>query len=171
MSWEQCFAHGNKMQEYFVKYMEEKYGYEFLAGDRNGITLNIDYIEEVLRCEYVHPVPKKNGPMLRFISPTGDVDEFIMPDELLFSNDKKQFFDVKNRRINNLFEKYGTLFDYYSVSERTGVPVFIGLIVFNFKTNNYDVYVRNVKNILDEYVGKKEKYSKVYFNISKFKKI
>ena len=170
MSWSQCFSHGNKMQEVFVEYMEDNYGYKFLAGDRNGKTQNIDYIEETLRCQYISPQREINGPMVRMKCSDGIYRNFVMPDELMISNNKHQLFDVKNRKIGNLFEKYGVLDDYRMVGENSGIPVFISLIIWNNELEKYDVYIRNVRNILAEYTGNRNQNSKVEFDLSKFKK-
>jgi len=167
------YIHGNKMQELFVDYMES-IGYDFLAGDRNGKTINIDMIEEITRSQYIRPVNKVNGPMLRFRCKDGIFRNFVMPDELLISKKGKniQFFDVKNRRIDNLSDKYGTLDDYRNVSQLSGIPVFLAVMVWNDEDQKYDIYCRNIINILEGYNDNNTRqHEKIFFDLSKFKKI
>lgn len=167
------YIHGNKMQELFVDYMES-IGYGFLAGDRNGRTQNVDYIEEVTRSQYLKPINKVSGPMLRFRCHDGVYRNFVMPDELLISQNsgKTQFFDVKNRRIDNLYDKYSTLSDYRNVSKYSGIPVFLAVMVWNPDLEQYDIYCRNIKNILDGYTDENTRQNEnIFLDLSKFMKI
>ena len=44
---------GDAAQELFIEFMEKHGGRKFVAGDRNGKVINIDMIEEILRCTYI----------------------------------------------------------------------------------------------------------------------
>lgn len=169
----QCFTHGDEMQEVFVHYMESL-GYEFLGGDRNGFTRNIDYIEEITHSIYQPPIEGVSGPMLRILCKDGISRNFVMPDELMMkdNNGKHQLFDVKNRKLDNLREHYGILDDYRQIGYSTGIPVFVSLVIWNKNNRCYEIYCRNVNNVLSGYDDRNcHQNTWIYFDLENFKKI
>jgi len=107
---------GNKAQELFVNYMTTVLGHTFLAGDRNGRVVNSDMIEEITRASYIEPnsLGFKHGPRLVFAQ-SKKRDGYTMPDELFlmrFGDSENNFYDVKNRRLDNLTEKFEKIIHY-----------------------------------------------------------
>jgi hypothetical protein len=170
-SYERFLERGNFAQEIFIVFMESL-GHTFLAGDRNNNVVGIDIIEEITRSKYIHPntLSKQHGPKLVFS--TGRKSGYLMPDELfvISGNSKNNFFEVKNRSVNNLKEKMYKLRDYGKIDELSGINTFLSVVVWNSDEKGFDIYVRRIINILAE--NKKLKNADdCYFDLSKFKKI
>lgn len=165
------FKHANKIQEFFVNFMEKELGHKFVAGDRNGETKNIGLIERLFGCRYLTPKEEVTGPMLRFKCKDGIYRNFVMPDELFYSNGRHQFFDVKSRTVNTLHEKFETLSDYKGIAEASGISVYIAVVIWNYEEEQYDIYCRNVKNILEGYADDEKWNKQIPFKLSEFKKI
>jgi hypothetical protein len=162
-----CFNHGNKIQEEAVEFLEDL-GYDFIAGDRNGRTVNIDMIEEICRCYYVYPEDGVNGPMLNIQG-----RNYTMPDELVLLKGKNKFqwFEIKNRTMDNLYERYELLFHYLQVQKGTGIPVFILLVIYNHNRKQYDYYVLGIRKILENIPDNTFLDKKIKFNLNDFKRL
>jgi hypothetical protein len=172
-SYDSFLEKGNKAQELFIQFMEGL-GHEFLAGDRNGSVLNIDLIEEICSCKYIYPnsiVSRgKHGPRLLFSS--GNKNGYTMPDELfvLSNKSKIQFYDVKNRRQETLYEKMEKIVDYSEIDSKTGINTFVVILIWNSFEKGYDIYARRAFNIWKENKHL-EMNDKCPLDLSKFKKL
>ena len=161
---------GDRAQELFVDFME-KIGHNFLAGDRNGKTVNIDVIEEICRASYIEPkstFPDRHGPRLFFRK--GNRKGYTMPDELFLFNAEDygyRFFDVKNRSKNTLREEFRKIADYAQIEFYSGIKTYVAIVIW--ENNGYNIYVRRTSDIYNENVNINEGY--VNFCLEDFDKI
>lgn len=145
---------GDKAQELFVQYMTKVLGHKFLAGDRNGKTVNPDLIEEITRASYIPPntLGYKHGSRLVF-SQSKKNDGYIMPDELFlmkFGDSEHNFYDVKNRTKDTLTEKFEKIIHYSRIEYFSGVKTYVAVIIWNYKNKGYDIYIKNASEIWKE---------------------
>jgi hypothetical protein len=166
------FKKGNEAQEIFVEFMEKELGHIFLAGDRNGETVNVDMIEEIARCSFIKPNTfGRHGPRLLFSN--GNKHGYTMPDELFLLNSgdySYRFYDVKKRNENNLSEKYGKINDYANIEYFSKIKTYVAVTIWNTKEKGFDIYVRSATEIRDENYGIGD-YDDVYFDLDMFAKI
>jgi len=142
---------GDKAQELFVNYMTQVLGHKFLAGDRNGKTVNSDLIEEITRASYIPPnsLGYKHGSRLVF-SQSKKRDGYTMPDELFlmkFGDSEHNFYDVKNRTRDTLTEKFEKIIHYNRVEYFSGVKTYVAVVIWNYENKGYDIYIRNASEI------------------------
>jgi len=162
---------GDKAQEIFVKFMESC-GHSFIAGDRNGKTINADIIEEIASCSYIPPntLGVQHGPRLLF-SKSRKLDGYTMPDELfLLSSHGKgyRFFDVKNRTKRTLKETFNKIVHYTRVEYFSGIKTFVAVVIYNGE--GYDIYIKRAKSIFLENKNLKP-YDDVDLDLATFVKI
>lgn len=152
-SYDKFFEKGNKAQELVVDFMESVMGRRFIAGDRNGETINIDVIEEIARCSYIPPnsLGFRHGARLSFFG-RGDANGYTMPDELFItkSSNRYEFMDVKNRTVNTLSEKYWKIENYAKISEFSGIDTYVAIVIWNTKEKGYDIFIRRAVDILTD---------------------
>lgn len=132
-SYKQFAKKGDKAQELLIGFMESVWKRKFVAGDRNGETINIDLIEEVARCSYIAPNTfGRHGPRLAFFG-KGKPKGQTMPDELFLvkASSKYEFIDVKNRTKNTLREEYWKIDDYAKIEIYSGIPTFVVVVIWN----------------------------------------
>ena len=173
-SYGKLFEKANKAQELFVKFMEDC-GYNFLAGDRNGKTLNIDVIEEICNCSYVAPntLTGRHGPKLSFFR-NGRKQNYTMPDELFLiqkeNSSINSFFDVKNRTETSQKEKFLKIKEYAMIEEYSGIDVSIVVVIWNRNEKGFDFYSKNAKTIVKENWNLEDR-DWVYFDLNRFHKM
>lgn len=170
---------GTAAENMFLRYMESD-GFSFIAGDINWETINSEYFEEFFsNCRFV-PSTEKRGARLAFYNKRlGREVIFVMPDGLYLYNPKgiPSFFDVKNRRANNLKEKKYKLVEYYGVSKYTGVSCYLAMIVYSHTEKGYNIYISNVNKYVTEEELERFEISgwaedeDIEFNISKMWKL
>lgn len=167
--WKGFTTKGNLAQELVCDYLINKQGFRFLAGDRNGVTKNIEYIEEVFNCNYVPIVQKKHGPRLSFYRDGNYTAPYIMPDELLCMerDNSHVWFEIKNRRMDNLKEYFWKLKQYEQVSVYCDCDVYLTCVVWN-KTG-YDIWAKEIKSFMLNRYDKNK--SEVSFDLSTFVKL
>lgn len=164
---------GDDAQELFIEFMENE-GHKFLAGDRNGKTINKEIIEEIARCSFVEPnsLGGKHGPRLVF-SKSKKTGGYTMPDELFLLNSDDfgyRFFDVKNRTEKTLKEKFEKIIHYARVEYFTKIKTFLIIVIYNREEKGFNIYNKSVSKIYKENRNlRNEDY--VYFDLSDFKKI
>ena len=165
---------GDAAQELFIEFMEKHGGRKFVAGDRNGKVVNIDMIEEILRCTYIPPnslYGQRHGPKV-FFDGQGNPDGYRLPDELftIVSKERYELIDVKNRATSNLQEDYNKIKEYAEIERFSGIASYVALVIWNRNEKGYDIYIRRAKDILtDNNIYKS--YDKCVFYLDKFSKI
>ena len=165
---------GNKAQELFVEYMTSVLGHKFLAGDRNGTTVNVDIIEEITRSSFIPPntLGFKHGARLVF-SQSKNKQGYTMPDELFlmkFGDSDYNFYDVKNRTKDSLSERFSKITEYSRIEYFSGVKTYVAVVIWNYDERGYDIYIKSASEIWEEnkYLSPKDF---VYFDLENFIKL
>lgn len=151
-TYEKIVEKGTNAENMFLKYMESD-GFSFIAGDINRETINPEYFEECFSNCRLIPSTEKRGARLAFYNKKAKREVvFIMPDGLYLHNKKGilSFFDVKSRRINNLKEKKYKLIEYFGVSKYSYVNCYIAIVVYEPKSEGYNIYIDNVSKYVSE---------------------
>jgi len=152
MSFKNDLDFGNSVQEKLIAFLEKYWSLEFVAGDRNGITVNPKKIEEVFKCKYVPVENYVHGARLRFIDYNNKEEvEVVMPDELFIHKKTGSYVWVesKGRRNNEIYEKKSKIDDYRRVQDFSGSKVYIMFAVQIFGTDCFDIYSSPVGKVVD----------------------
>ncbi len=165
---------GNESQEVFVDYMTNILGHKFLAGDRNGKTINIDVIEEITNSNYIEPnsLGFKHGPRLAFAR-SKNKQGYTMPDELFlmkFGDSENNFYDVKRRKKDTLSEKFEKIIHYSRIEYFSSVKTYLAVVIWNYDEDGFDIYTKQASKIWKENSGLSPK-DDVYFDLDTFTKI
>ena len=83
-----CFV-----EDFISEYVDEMFGWKFVAGARRGEMHNISEIERLFSCRYIAPIAKKKGPSLDFL----DGEEPVIMPDILFRSKKDWLFWVESK--------------------------------------------------------------------------
>ena len=169
------FEKGNESQELFVKYMTKVLGHKFLAGDRNGKTINIELIEEITNSKYIPPnsLGYNHGSRLAFAK-SKNPEGYTMPDELFlmkFGDSENNFYDVKRRKKDDLSVKFDKITHYSRIEYFSGVKTFLAVMIWNYDEQGFDIYVKQASELWNENHSRLSMRDTLYLDLSKFKKI
>jgi len=151
MPFEDDLNFGNFVQEKIISFLGLYWNLDFIAGDRNGITVNSDKIEEIFNCKYVPVENYVHGARLKFIDYENEEEvEFLMPDGLFVHRKTGSYVWVesKGRRGSKIYEKKSKIDSYRGVQEFSKSKVYIIFAVQIEETGTFDLYSSLVGNVV-----------------------
>lgn len=148
-SFDKYFESGSKIEDFLIEYFQEIYAWKFIAGTRNGKIENINEIETLFSCKYIHPVKKINGPLLDFQNGEPPV---IMPDLLFESKNKFVFWVESKSSFNSNFDtidiEVEKIEDYYKISKNCDKPLWIVITIVD--DNKCNLFSAKIYNLISE---------------------